>query len=67
MPVGYEKTSTRMIGEEVGTTQQNLWHHFKNKQILYVVVLETGGNEVEKKLITLVANGHLTKEETLTG
>lgn len=56
-----------MIGEEVGTTQQNLQHHFKNKQILYVAVLETDANEVEKELITFVANGHLTKEEILTG
>ena len=65
MSIGYEKTSTRVIAEEVGTTQPNLYHHFKNKQTLYVAVLETVANEVEKELINFVADEHLTIEETL--
>ena len=64
MSIGYEKTSTRMIAEEGGKTQQDLYHHFKNKQTLYVAVLETVANEVEKELITFVANERLTMEET---
>ncbi|MFE2775117.1 TetR family transcriptional regulator [Aerococcus urinaeequi] len=27
MSIGYEKTSTRMIAEEGGTTQPNLYYH----------------------------------------
>lgn len=31
MSIGYEEHSTRMIVEEVGTIQQVLYYHFKNK------------------------------------
>ncbi|MEY8371556.1 TetR/AcrR family transcriptional regulator [Aerococcaceae bacterium 50-4] len=65
MTIGYEKTSTRVIAEEVGTTQPNLYHHFKNKQTLYVAVLEDMAIEVEKELTTFVVNDNLTIEETL--
>ncbi|MFW3625546.1 hypothetical protein ACSHWD_01450 [Aerococcus urinaeequi] len=44
--------------------KKDLYHHFKNKQTLYVAVLETVANEVEKELINFVANEQLTMEET---
>jgi len=37
---GYKATSTRHIAKEVGITQPNLYHHFANKEALYVAVLE---------------------------
>lgn len=37
---GYHATSTRRISQEVGITQPNLYHHFKNKEALYVAILE---------------------------
>lgn len=41
MKLGYKAVSTRQIAEICGITQPTLYHHFKNKQELYVEVLKT--------------------------
>lgn len=42
---GYLETSTRRIAKEVGITQPNLYYYYKNKESLYVAIVET---ELEK-------------------
>ncbi len=34
---GFLATSTRKIATEVGITQPNLYHHFRNKEEIYVL------------------------------
>ncbi|WLV25905.1 TetR/AcrR family transcriptional regulator [Aciduricibacillus chroicocephali] len=41
MKLGYKAVSTRQIAEICGITQPTLYHHFKNKQQLYVEVLKS--------------------------
>lgn len=50
---GYQATSTRRIAQEVGITQPNLYHHFANKEALYVSVLEFVGEETKNNLIQI--------------
>lgn len=40
MEYGYRAVSTRQIAELCGITQPALYHHFKNKQTLYVAVIQ---------------------------
>lgn len=53
---GYKATSTRKIAQEVGITQPNLYHHFVNKESLYVAVLESVGEETQDKLNEIKAS-----------
>ena len=66
MAEGYKATSTRHIAKEVGITQPNLYHHFKNKEALYISVLEQVGNEVNVQLNTIAHNSHLSTYERLS-
>jgi AcrR family transcriptional regulator len=40
MELGYRAVSTRQIAEHCGITQPALYHHFKNKQTLYIEVIQ---------------------------
>ena len=59
MSSGYKATSTRMIAKEVGITQPNLYYHFKNKESLYLGVLDEIGGEVYTDLLAIVENDQL--------
>ena len=59
MSSGYKATSTRMIAKEVGITQPNLYYHFKNKESLYLGVLDEIGGEVYTDLLAIVENNQL--------
>ena len=56
MEYGYRAVSTRQIADLCGITQPALYHHFKNKQTLYVAVIEHALHHTEKDL-----NGILTQ------
>lgn len=62
---GYKATSTRKIAQKVGITQPNLYHHFDNKEALYVAVLESVGEETEDKLNEIKADAPPKLKETL--
>lgn len=55
MEKGYLSTSTRMIALEAGITQPNLYHYFKNKEEIYIAVLDDLATVVNKDLLKIVS------------
>lgn len=51
---GYEATTMKDIAAEVKLTAASLYHHFKNKDMLLLAVLETGIDLVIRKLDPIV-------------
>lgn len=47
MTNGYKQTSTREIANRCGITQPNLYHHFANKQVIYLAVIESLTDQVK--------------------
>jgi AcrR family transcriptional regulator len=56
MEYGYRAVSTRQIADQCGITQPALYHHFKNKQTLYVAVIEHALQHTEKDLNRILTN-----------
>lgn len=54
---GYSKTSTAMIAEKAGISKALLFHHFKNKKIMYISVLE----QIFDKMATEVPDESFSK------
>lgn len=54
MTQGYPATSTRQIAKELGITQPAIYHHFKNKQTIYLAVLNKFSQEVGDQLLTYI-------------
>lgn len=44
---GYQGTSTRDIAKAVGITQPALYHHFDDKEVIYLQVIKTVGGEIK--------------------
>lgn len=44
---GYQGTSTRDIAKAVGITQPALYHHFDDKEVIYLQVIQTVGGEIK--------------------
>jgi len=65
MDHGYKATSTRKIAQEVGLTQPNLYHHFKNKEALYIAVMETVAEEAENDLRDHMNSDNMSLESKL--
>lgn len=59
MTEGYLATSTRQIAQAVGITQPNLYHHFQNKEALYLAVIESLVADVAAELDNILVNEHL--------
>ncbi|WP_242596506.1 TetR/AcrR family transcriptional regulator [Enterococcus plantarum] len=59
MDNGYQSTSTRQIAQLAEVTQPNLYHHFKNKEEVYVGVIESLLGDVNKELVKIVGNPSL--------
>lgn len=55
MELGYRAVSTRQIAQICGVTQPAIYHHFKNKQTLYVVVIQQTLLHTESDLKTILA------------
>lgn len=54
MEFGYRAVSTRQIAQTCGITQPALYHHFKNKQSLYIAVLRHTLKQTEIGLNTIL-------------
>ncbi|RRK11694.1 TetR/AcrR family transcriptional regulator [Lactiplantibacillus garii] len=44
---GYAATSTRDIANAIGITQPALYHHFKDKEVIFLAVINTVGAEIK--------------------
>jgi len=58
---GYQATSTRDIAKEVGITQPALYHHFSDKEVIFLEVIKTVGAEIRTGLTQV--NDQLAAEE----
>ncbi|WP_180247494.1 TetR/AcrR family transcriptional regulator [Bacillus sp. AFS031507] len=55
MELGYRAVSTRKIAQICGVTQPAIYHHFKNKQTLYVAVMRQTLHHTEADLKAILA------------
>lgn len=53
---GYSRTSTRDIAQILNVSQPAIYHHFKNKEMLYVAVLTEFANTIGKSLYEILEN-----------
>lgn len=59
MKHGYHSTSTRQIAKILNISQPAIYHHFPNKEILYLDVLRKFANEVGRSLnLQLLSDGN---------
>ncbi|PFP30338.1 hypothetical protein COJ96_06405 [Bacillus sp. AFS073361] len=65
MELGYRAVSTRQIAQICGVTQPAIYHHFKNKQSLYVAVMQQTLHQTELDLNVLLSK-FTTFQERLT-
>lgn len=54
---GYQGTSTRDIAKIVGITQPALYHHFADKDVLFLQVIETVGLEIKSDIDAINQQG----------
>ncbi|WP_261809758.1 TetR/AcrR family transcriptional regulator [Levilactobacillus humaensis] len=52
---GYQATSTREIARQVGITQPALYHHFSDKEVIFLEVIRTVGEEIREGITQVVA------------
>lgn len=52
---GYQATSTRDIAKQVGITQPALYHHFSDKEVIFLEVIKTVGAEIQTGITDVVA------------
>ncbi|WP_125582354.1 TetR/AcrR family transcriptional regulator [Levilactobacillus cerevisiae] len=50
---GYQATSTREIAKEVGITQPALYHHFSDKEVIFLEVIKSVGEEVQAGILAV--------------
>jgi len=62
MELGYRAVSTRQIADLCGITQPALYHHFKNKQTLYVEVIQHTLHQTEMDLNAILSQYHPFQE-----
>lgn len=65
MELGYRKVSTRMIAEQCGITQPALYHHFKNKQQIYIEVIHNSIKQTEEALLKLIKQNYTLEDQLL--
>lgn len=65
MSLGFQATSTRMIAQQAGITQPNLYHYFANKEEIYLAVLEDLAQEVGMTLMDIAVKNEWALEEKL--
>lgn len=63
---GYAATSTRDIANAIGITQPALYHHFKDKEVIFLAVITTVGAEVKEGIEAILAREDATPLEQLT-
>lgn len=52
---GYQATSTRDIAKQVGITQPALYHHFSDKEVIFLEVIKTVGGEIKTGITDVVS------------
>lgn len=52
---GYQATSTREIARQVGITQPALYHHFSDKEAIFLAVVEEVGHETQTGIMQVTA------------
>ncbi|KRL94150.1 TetR/AcrR family transcriptional regulator [Levilactobacillus hammesii] len=52
---GYQATSTRDIAKQVGITQPALYHHFSDKEVIFLEVIKTVGEEIKTGITGVVS------------
>lgn len=63
---GYQGTSTRDIAKAVGITQPALYHHFDDKEVIYLQVIKTVGGEIKAAIDAVNgSSAHVSAEERL--
>lgn len=63
MEKGFKATSTREIAQRCQITQPNLYHHFKNKNELYIAVMEDLTDTVRVDLAEIVESTQTLTEK----
>ena len=53
---GYDATSTRDIANAIGITQPALYHHFKDKEVIFLAVITTVGAEIKAGIEAIQAH-----------
>jgi len=63
---GYAATSTRDIAKAIGITQPALYHHFKDKEVIFLAVITTVGDEVRQGITDILTQSQESPLEQLT-
>ena len=63
---GYAATSTRDIANAIGITQPALYHHFKDKEVIFLAVITTVGGEIKAGLDQILSQPNQEPLEQLT-
>lgn len=62
---GFGETSTRDIAKQIGITQPALYHHFSDKEVLYLDVMTQLGGKVRKDINKVMRKHKLTPNEQI--
>lgn len=62
---GFGETSTRDIAKEIGITQPALYHHFSDKEVLYLEVMTTHGSQVRREINKVIRESDAKGEDQL--
>lgn len=62
---GFGEASTRDIAKEIGITQPALYHHFSDKEVLFLDVMTDFGGKVRKDINRVMRKHKLSKEDQL--
>ncbi|VDG24926.1 TetR/AcrR family transcriptional regulator [Lactobacillus sp.] [Lactiplantibacillus mudanjiangensis] len=63
---GYAATSTRDIAKAVGITQPALYHHFADKEVIFLAVITTVGAEIKTGMQEILADQTSSPLDQLT-
>lgn len=62
---GFGQTSTRDIAKEIGITQPALYHHFSDKEVLFLDVMTNFSSRVRRDINKVLRNHKLSPNEQL--
>lgn len=62
---GFGETSTRNIAKQIGITQPALYHHFNDKEVLYLEVMTRLSRKIRQEINKIIRKHSLKPEEQL--
>ena len=65
MQKGFGETSTRDIAKQIGITQPALYHHFSDKEVLYLDVINKLSGKIRQEINKVMRKHDLASEEQL--